>query len=203
MFFEGSDRVHQTMRHVAQKLEEAGIEHAIAGGMAVNAHKHARTTVDVDFLVTAEGLERFLGLFVPSEFRRVPGRARRFLDPSTDLTFDLLVTGLFPGSGEPGPIAFPDPSQVAETISNQRVLNLRTLVELKLAAGRYKDFGDVVELIRVNRLDETFASQLSPTVREHYTECLEEMRREEEYEARMDRAFEKKTEKDQGSTAEG
>jgi hypothetical protein len=188
------------MRHVARKLDEAGIQYAIAGGMAVNAHKYVRTTGDVNFLVSAEGLEKFLRAFVPSEFQRVPGRSRRFLDPTTDITFDLLVTGLFPGNGNPGPIAFPDPADVSEAIADQRFLNLRTLVELKLAARRYKDFGDVVELIRINNLDETFALQLAPTVRDDYIECLEEMRREQEYEARMDREFEKKTEDQGGST---
>jgi hypothetical protein len=167
--------------------------------MAVNAHKHVRTTGDVDLLLTEEGLATFLSLFVPAEFTRVAGHARRFLDPSTEITFDILVTGLFPGSGKPGPIAFPDPSLVAETIEDRKVLNLRTLIELKLAAGRHKDFGDVVELIRLNNLDESFAPQLSPSVRADFIECLEEMRREQEYEARQDRAFEEKIREKGGS----
>jgi len=199
MFFDGTDRVHQTMRNVAQKLNESGISYAIAGGMAVNAHKYVRTTGDVDFLVTANGLSKFLQTCVPATFQRLPGRPRRFLDPTTDITFDLLVTGLFPGSGKPGPIAFPDPNLVGESIQNQRFLNLKTLVELKLAAGRYKDFGDVVELIRFNSLDEVFAEQLNPSVRDDYIECVEEMRREEEYENRLDRAFEEKTRENDGS----
>ncbi len=199
MFFDGTDRVHQTMRHVAEKLDEAGIPYAIAGGMAVNAHKYVRTTGDVDFLITSEGLATFLKLFVPAEFSRVAGHSRRFLDPSTNTTFDLLVAGLFPGSGKPGPIAFPDPASVAVIIQERKVLNLRTLIELKLAAGRHKDFGDVVELIRLNNLDESFTNGLSPSVREDYIECLEEMRREQEYEARQDQAFEEKARETGGS----
>jgi hypothetical protein len=58
------------------------------------------------------------------------------------------------------------------------------LVQLKLAARRYSDFGDVVFLIRVHNLDESFAEQLHPSVRRDYIECLEEKRREDEYEAR-------------------
>ena len=44
LFFDGSDRVHQTMRRVAARLRESGIPYAIVGGMAVNAYRHERTT---------------------------------------------------------------------------------------------------------------------------------------------------------------
>jgi hypothetical protein len=63
-------------------------------------------------------------------------------------------------------------------------VNLRTLIELKLAARRYQDFADVVALIRVNNLDEAFAKNLHTSVRADYIECLEEKRREDEYEVR-------------------
>lgn len=190
MFFQGNDPVHQTMRRVARKLEEAGVPYAIVGGMAVNAHRYSRTTADVDFLLSADGLAAFLRLFVTGEFQRVPGRARRFRDPGTGITFDIVIAGLFPGSGKPGPIAFPDPLAVSESIESIRVVNLRALIELKLAAGRHKDFGDVVELIGIHRLDERYAGNLHPSVRAGYIECLEEMRREQEYESRQDRAIE-------------
>jgi hypothetical protein len=106
------------------------------------------------------------------------------------VTLDFLVTGLFPGSGQPGPIAYPDPADVSEVINDRRVVNLPTLIQLKLAARRYKDFGDVVELIRVHNLDESFLAQLHPSVHGDYIECLEEKRREDEYEVRQDEALE-------------
>ncbi len=62
MFFDGTDRVHQTLRRVAERLEAAGIEYAIIGGMAVNAHGYQRTTADVDFLFSADGLVAFRAL---------------------------------------------------------------------------------------------------------------------------------------------
>ena len=192
MFFNGTDPVHVTMRRVAERLEQAGISYAIVGGMAVNAHGHRRTTGDVDFLVTAEGFDAFLKLLVSGDFERVQGRARRFLDRATGVTFDLLITGRFPGSGRPGPITFPDPAAVKQQIGDLSYVNLATLIQLKLAARRYKDFGDVVELIRAHRLDEGFADHLHPSVRGDYVECLEEKRREDEYEAREDAAVEER-----------
>jgi hypothetical protein len=185
MFFAGNDAVHQTMRHVVDKLEGAKIPYAIVGGMAVNAHGYRRTTADVDVLMTQAGFAAFRRLFVEAHYETIPGRKRRFLDRTNRVNIDVLVTGLFPGSGKPGPIAYPDPEDVNETIDDVRFVNLATLVQLKLAARRHRDFGDVVELIRFNDLDEAFAARLDESVRGDYVECLEEKRREDEYEAQQ------------------
>jgi len=190
MFFQGNDPIHQTMRRVAARLEQANIPYAIVGGMAVNAHHHERTTRDVDFLLSAEGLTGLRKIAAAGEFDAVPGHPRRFVDRLTGASFDILVTGLFPGSGKPGPIAYPDPEHVSQTIDDLRVVNLPTLIQLKLAAHRYQDFADVVNLIRANKLDESFAENLHATLRGDYIECLEEKRREDEYEARQDQAIE-------------
>jgi hypothetical protein len=190
MFFEGRSPQHKTMRRLVANLEKANISYAIVGGMAVNAHRHERTTKDVDILLTPDGLETFLRRFVPRSYDPVSGHPRRFLDRRFRCTFDILVTGLFPGSGKPGPIAYPEPNAVSETIENAQVVNLPTLVQLKLAARRYQDFGDVVALIRSNNLDESFLKNLHSSLHSDFIECLEEKRREDEYEARQDRQLE-------------
>ncbi len=186
MFFDGTDRVHQAMRTLAALFEQHGIAYAIMGGMAVNAHRHARTTGDVDFLVRADGLTAIRELATRGVLDAVPGRTRRFIEPTTQVTFDVLVTGLYPGSGKPGPIAFPEPTSVQHTVNNLSYVNLKTLIELKLAAHRYQDFADVVNLIRANDLDESYLPQLHESVRNDFIECLEEKRREDEYEKRQD-----------------
>jgi hypothetical protein len=121
---------------------------------------------------------------VPKNYTTVPGRSRRFVDKISDVGLDILVTGHFPGSGKPGPVAFPNPADAGEMIEKYWVINLVTLVQLKLAARRYQDFADVVSLIRAHDLNESFARKLDPFVRSDYMECLEEKRREDEYEAR-------------------
>ncbi len=184
MFFQGRDEVHKTLRRLVKRLEKAGIPYAVMGGMAVNAHQRRRITNDVDLLLTPDGLAEFRKRFVSRNYRQSEGRSRRFVDRLNEVEIDFLLTGLYPGSGKPGPIAFPDPEVVAEQHDGVWVVNLPTLIELKLAARRYQDFADVVALIRVNNLDESFAEQLHPSVRADYIECLEEKRREDEYEAR-------------------
>jgi hypothetical protein len=184
MFFQGKDEVHKSLRRLVRRLEKAEIPYAVVGGMAVNAHRYHRTTGDVDILLTRQGLEEFRNRYVEKDYAMVAGRKRRFADRKNAVTIDILVTGHFPGSGKPGPIAYPDPEDVGQTIGTIRVVDLVTLVQLKLAARRHRDFGDVVELIRFNNLDESFAERLHPSVRRDYIECLEEKRREDEYIAR-------------------
>jgi hypothetical protein len=185
MFFQERDEVHKTMRRLVKRLEKANIPYVIVGGMAVFAHHYRRTTDDVDVLLRPEGLAEFRRLFLPKYYDTLPKRSRRFVDRKNNVPLDILVSGFFPGSGKPGPIAYPDPSQVSELREKIRVVDLVTLVQLKLAARRYQDFADVVNLIRFNQLDEAFAERLHASVRGDYFECLEEKRREDEYEERQ------------------
>lgn len=184
MFFQKRDRVHQAMRRAARLLDKAGIPYALMGGMAVNAHGAERTTKDVDILLTPEGFERFRTELVGDTYEPVAGRSRRFVDKTNGVEVDILLTGRYPGRGGPGPFAFPDPAEASERIGKIHVVTLRQLIQLKLAARRHYDFGDVVFLIKVHGLDESFAEQLHPSVRRDYFECLDEKRRDEEYEAR-------------------
>ena len=136
----------------------------------------------MDILLNAEGFAQFQELYVGKYYERLPRRPRRFVDRANRVMIDFLVTGMFPGSGLPGPIAYPEPRQVRQKIQKTWVIDLSTLVQLKLAARRWKDFADVVELIRHNKLDESFAESLDRSVRNDYIECLEEKRREDLYE---------------------
>jgi hypothetical protein len=185
MFFQKNDPVHKTMRRLVKRLEKAAIPYAIVGGMAVNAHGHHRTTADVDVLLSSQGFEEFQRRFVPKNYATHEGRPRRFVDRTNEVKVDFLITGRFPGSGKPGPIAYPDPVAVGTRIEDASVIDLPTLIQLKLAARRYQDFADVVSLIGVHDLDESFAERLHRSVRGDYIECLEEKRREDEYEARQ------------------
>jgi hypothetical protein len=184
MFFQKRDPVHQTAKRLTKRLDKAGIPYAIMGAMAVNAHGAERTTKDVDILLTKEGLQRFKSEFLGKTYEPVEGRPRRFREAQSGVTVDVLVTGHYPGRGGPGPFAFPDPSEASVDMEGSRVISLPMLIQLKLAARRYYDFGDVVFLIRVHDLDESYLKKLHPAVHKDFIECLEEKRREDEYETR-------------------
>jgi hypothetical protein len=142
MFFDGTDAVHQTMKNVAAAFDAAGIPYAIVGGMAVNARRHSRTTKDLDFLITPAGWAALQKMVAAGQFQTTPGRSRRFVDPATSVSFDILITGGFPGSGDPGPIAYPNPADVSELKDDLHVIDRPNLIQLKLAARRFQDFAD-------------------------------------------------------------
>ena len=106
------------------------------------------------------------------------------MERQSGVAVDCLITGRYPGSGKPGPFAFPDPAEACQEIDKILVLTLPQLIQLKLAARRHSDFGDVVFLIQTHNLDESFLQQLHPSVHADFIECLEEKRREDEYQAR-------------------
>jgi hypothetical protein len=183
-FFMGLDEVHQALQRLTRTLEADGIPYAIAGAMAMNAHGYRRVTVDVDVLLTAEGLalfkEKHLGL---GWVERFPG-SKGLRDTALGVRIDVLLTGDYPGDGKPKPVRFPHPD-VAVRGDGFRVLSLRDLIELKLASGltnpdRLKDLADVQELIRHASVPLELSRELDPMVRDRFVEIWNATRRDEE-----------------------
>jgi len=174
-FFMKDDPVHQTLRKIADKLGELHIPYAVVGGMALGAHHFVRATVDVDILVTAEGLKRIHDELGGRGYVAPFSGSRNLRDVETGVRIEFLVQGQFPGDGKPKPVAFPDPGTSGEVINNVRYLKLPALIDIKLASGltnpaRLRDLADVQELIRVLKLPTEFAQHLNPFVRAKFEE---------------------------------
>jgi hypothetical protein len=192
LHFDEKSSVHRALHETIARLEGIGVDYALSGAMALFVHGYRRFTEVVDLLVTPEGLrtihEQLTGLgFVPL----FQGR-RGLRETSTGVRIEFLVAGEFPGDGKPKPVSFPDPAQVCVMKSGLRILDLKTLIELKLASGmtspgRLKDLADVQELIRILRLDAAFAAQLDPYVRHKYEELWQGVRAEASHEERAGR----------------
>jgi hypothetical protein len=183
MFFRNEGPVPETFRRLKANLESRGIPHIFMGATALGVHGYIRATEDVDVCMRAEDLARFRSELVGPEYQPVQGRSRRFYDPATDTTFDILVAGNVAGnSDKQKAICFPDPSE-AKTIQGTPVPSLTRLIELKLVTWRLRDWADVIELIRVNALNESFAEQLHPIARQPYLECFDQMKEEDKYNA--------------------
>jgi hypothetical protein len=181
-FFMRDDPVFRTLRSITAQLRELGIPYAVAGGMALVVHGYDRTTMDVDILVTAEGLatihEKLDGLGYVPPF----AGSRDLRDTATKVRIEFLTTGGYPGDGKPKPVAFPDPSDAGMDIDGIRYLKLEKLIELKLASGmtgganRLKDLADVVELIKALKLPADFAQKLNPYARGKFVELWDEIK---------------------------
>jgi hypothetical protein len=178
-FFMKEDAVNETLRNVAHRLDELEIPYAVAGGMALGAHGHVRATVDVDILVTPEGLRRIHSELDGLGFVPPFAGSKNLRDAATTVRIEFLVSGQFPGDGKPKPVAFPDPAGASVEIDGIKFLSLPKLVELKLASGmtggvnRMKDLVDVVELIKLLKLPRQFGDQLDAYVRAKYAELWE------------------------------
>ncbi|HEV8345885.1 MAG TPA: hypothetical protein VGQ16_04900 [Vicinamibacterales bacterium] len=171
----GESAVQRTFERIASRLQELRIDFALAGGLAVGVRGHLRLTVDVDILITADGLALFKARWLGRGYaERMPG-GRGVRDTETGVSVDFLIAGEFPGDGRPKSVRFPNPASLPRSETSPRVLDLRTLIELKLASGmsspdRLQDLADVLSLIRANRLDDSFADSLDDSVREKYRE---------------------------------
>jgi hypothetical protein len=182
-FFMGTDPVHATLLSITRKLDQLGVDYAVAGALALGAHGHVRATVDVDILVTREGhrvlRERLDGLgYVPPFVG-----SRNLRDVETGVRIEFLIAGDFPGDGKPKPVSFPSPAEASFQIEGIHYLRLENLIELKLASGmtnpnRLKDLADVQELIKAIRPPRSLADRLNPFVRDKFLEFWEGIRSE-------------------------
>lgn len=174
-FFMGEADVQRALEKLVHLLEEDGIPYALIGAMALNAYGYRRVTVDVDLLLTREGLDSFqakhLGLGYVQKF---PG-SKGLRDAEHGVPIDVVLAGEYPGDGKPKPVVFPDPASAAVRGERVALLPLPRLIELKLASGmtaphRLKDLADVLEIVRILKLPAGLAEELDPYVREKYRE---------------------------------
>jgi len=171
----GQADVQQTLVRLAETLDRLEIPYAVMGAMALNEWGYRRVTVDVDVLLTGDGLARLKSAVLGRGYlEKFPG-SRGLRDVSNDVTIDIVLAGDYPGDGKPKPVAFPDPARAAVRGKRVALLPLPTLLELKLASGmsaphRLKDLADVLEVIRALELPRDLGQQLDASVRDKYDE---------------------------------
>ena len=173
-----SGRLKRTFDKLAERLKEHEISYALVGGYALILYGVRRFTEDIDLLVTTEGLENIRAKLLGKGYVTIPGNSRNIRDAETGVRIEFVVAGQFPGDGKEKPIDFPEPSDVVENIQKVGVVNLKTLIELKLASGmtgkgRLQDLADVQRLILVHELSGEYANHLDESVRAKFLELLE------------------------------
>jgi hypothetical protein len=174
--------VFDTVRRLASRLREEHLDYVVIGGLAVSELGYARATVDVDLLMTPEGLEGFRRKCVGQGYLPAfPGAVKSFKDTQTGVRIEILTTGGFPGDGKPKPVAFPDPSAVAVDGEDFRYIRLEALLDLKLASGttashRLRDLADVQDLIVALDLPRDLGNRLDASVRDAYFRLWDQSR---------------------------
>lgn len=171
----GDADVQRAARKLARLLDDLGIPYAIVGALALNEAGYRRVTVDVDVLLTRDGLTALKAHALGRGYvEKFPG-SKGLRDTENNVVIDVLIAGEFPGDGKPKPVCFPDPAIEAEKGREMALLPVSKLVELKLASGisaphRLKDLADVMELVRAAELPRSLGDELDQSVRAKYQE---------------------------------
>lgn len=174
----GEADVQRALERLARLLDQERIPYAVIGAMALNEWGYRRVTVDVDVLLTADGLASLRAAALGRGYlEKFPG-SRGLRDTEAGVTIDVVLAGEYPGDGKPKAVAFPDPAETAVRGQRVALLPLPKLIELKLASGlsaphRLKDLADVLELVRHLSLPRTLADSLDGSVRAKYEELWE------------------------------
>jgi len=141
----------------------------------------------VDVLLRREDLARFKDCWMGRGWLDLFEGSKGFKDSLNGVKVDVLIVGDYPGDGNVKPVSFPTPESVRE-IHDESLpfLNLKTLLELKIASGmtaahRLQDLADAIQLIRVNALEQDYSSQLNPFVQEKFIELWQAAQISEDY----------------------
>ena len=148
-------RYGRVVRAIDHILEVTRIEAALGGGWAVWRHGYAaRLTQDIDIALPADRIEEFQRAASVSGFELLaqkPGRWPKMRHKQTGVQVDILPEGARPGTAlKLAPTTIPHPARMGAEQGRLRYMTLSATVLLKIAAGRERDQGDVVELIRSN-----------------------------------------------------
>jgi len=181
----GEAEVQKALQKLVEILDADHIPYAIVDAMALNEFGYRRTTVDVDVLLTSDGLAVFKARHLGRGYiEKFPG-SRGLRDTEHGVDIDVVLAGSYPGDGKPKPVVFPDPATAADRGARVALLPLPLLLELKLASGmtapdRLKDLADVQEVIRIGQLPRILANDLDVSVREKYLELWQAVQQQKE-----------------------
>lgn len=182
-FFDGSSKLHETLRELTKKLDALGMAYVVIGGMALTAHGYARMTEDIDILIARPDLKKLHAELDGRGYKREFAGAKNLRDTNTLVKIEFVLTGDYPGSGQVQPVRFPNPSDTDPIVQDGvKFIGLARLVELKLASGmtggadRAKDLVDVQQLIKTLSLPRTYSGRVHEYVRAKYQELWDGLR---------------------------
>lgn len=148
--------VFQLLSDISKKR---GISFVLIGGFAINYYKYTRQTVDVDFLIKKQDFQKILDLLEVTGYKVDYSQEvfARLISTESPLLMDI-------------DFMFVDEETLVKIIKDSqktsiagcefRVPSLEHLIALKLHAVKYnprlrlaKDIPDIINLIRINKLD--------------------------------------------------
>jgi hypothetical protein len=176
----GKGTLWDAARRAHEVLSEAGLPHALIGGVAVCLHGYERNTVDVDLLVRRDEAPQARAA-LESDGWMWNDQRRELLSPA-GVVLQFLLAG--DKAGRDTIVKLPDPGDAAAVtvLEGLPVVTLARLIESKLACGQgnlrrtHRDFADVVELIATHNLEGSFARHVDKSLRETFRSLVRHAR---------------------------
>lgn len=156
---ESVQNVRKSVNKLNEILTEYGIRYCVIGGVGLQYHDVIRFTEDLDILVHKDDKDKMEDL-PPGLIRQKSSVVYFMNDPVTKV--EVLYSGTV--SGGEGGLMFPDPKDISEEVDGIPVISLSNIIQFKISSGMYsksnrefKDFGDVLELIRKHNLNSDYS----------------------------------------------
>lgn len=143
--------IFKTINRLKQKLNAADIPFYLTGGAAMTKYGLFRYT-DVADIVVHGPRQDVIDYLSIRGFKEVPNTNIMY-DRENGISIDIL-----PGGGKVGPVRlnFPQPEAGEELISLSALISLKLDCYACNGIERARDLGDVVELIKLNKLPRDF-----------------------------------------------
>ncbi|MBU4205213.1 nucleotidyltransferase family protein [Patescibacteria group bacterium] len=150
---------HPTLFHlVSAVFKEKDISAVLIGGFAVNFYKLARQTADIDFLITRDDFDKIFSLLEQEGYTKNDGHDV-FVKLENTKGYLMDIDFMFVDK-ETLDKVIKDSKEIIIAKQKFKVPSLNHLIALKLHSVRhnpklreYKDFPDIMELIRINKID--------------------------------------------------
>ena len=164
----------KSLTNLTSILNKEKINFTVIGGAARNQYGVSAITEDIDILVDVRDKEKMQNLPI-GYIRDVSNKKAKVFslhEPKTKI--EVIYTGEEAGSTG-SQIYYIDPKKISKKIKNVPFLTLENLIRYKLGSGLYgkgrlKDFADVIELIKANKLSISYADSFREDLRIKYVE---------------------------------
>lgn len=156
---------------IRKLLTDNNISFVFIGATARNEYASPRTTEDIDLLISKNDKEKLKKL--PIGLIRNISNYRVFSLHNPKTKVEVIFSGEKAGSSKG--IEYKDPSELD---NGNNTLTLKSLIMYKLSSGkygnRYKDFGDIQDLITQNKLPIDYADSFRQDLKEVYRQIWSE-----------------------------
>lgn len=170
--------LNKSKKEINKVLSRYDISYIFIGGIARNEYTSPRTTEDIDILVAKEDMKKVKDISI-GYMRDITGNGKMFNFHNNDnkVKLEILYSGEY--AGDPRGIEYLDPDIISEMHQDGlKYITLKDLIRYKLSAGiygnRYKDFGDIQDLIKTNKLSFNYANKFREDLKEKYQQIWKE-----------------------------